>query len=105
MVVRGVCELIDNSGVGCTVIRSGTVTDLIWNPQTSDYQVVGSMGESQGAGGSLTPTQATQLTELWQILGLDVANPLTMELTQHVVDNITLDITCNPDDSVTIARQ
>jgi hypothetical protein len=104
VVVRGDVELIDNSGVGCTVIKR-TSTDLVWNAQTSDYQIAGSTGEAVSAGGALSPTQATQLKELWQILGLDVANPLTMELTQHLVDSITLDITCNPDDSVTIARQ
>jgi hypothetical protein len=58
IIVRGICDLIDNSGVGCTVIRAGTVTDLIWNPQTSDYQVVGSTGEAVSSGGSLTVAQA-----------------------------------------------
>ena len=44
--VRGTCELEDNSGPGCTVISSGTVTALV------------------NASGGLTPGQQTQLNNI-----------------------------------------
>ena len=46
IVVRGTCELEDNSGPGCTVISSGTVTALV------------------NASGGLTPGQQTQLNNI-----------------------------------------
>ncbi len=46
IVVRGVCELEDNSGPGCTVVSDGTVTALV------------------NSSGGLTPGQQTQLNNI-----------------------------------------
>jgi hypothetical protein len=41
-----------------------------------------------GSGGGLTPAQATQLKELWQVLGLDIANPMIVSKNSRRVDAI-----------------
>ena len=48
-----------------------------------------------GGGGSLTPDQATQLKEVWQILGLDAANPMVVSTNSRKVDAIDQSIQKN----------
>jgi hypothetical protein len=40
-------------------------------------------------GGVLTPAQAAQLKETWQILGLDAANPMVVSTTSRTVDTVS----------------
>lgn len=60
IVVSGVCELIDNSGAGCTV-ADGTVTregitDDVWDEATTDHTTAGSTGKAlSDAGASGNP--------------------------------------------------
>lgn len=51
-------------------------------------------------------TTENRLLEIWQILGLDAANPQTIRDTSITVGDVTLTITQNPvQDTTTVARQ
>jgi hypothetical protein len=58
------------------------VVESINNIPTDTAALVG------GGGGNLTPAQATQLQEVWQILGLDIANPMVVSKNTRKVDLI-----------------
>lgn len=84
--VGGTVELIDNSGPGFIINQERSVKTL-------------------ASGGSLTPQQANQLSELWQIAGLDINNPLVITDILKQSGATELDVICNPDGSVTVQRK
>lgn len=55
IVIRGQCELIDNSGPGCTVVTTGlapdatSIANAVWNADLVDYVTAGTMGERMAA--------------------------------------------------------
>lgn len=75
------------------VLSPTSLAAAVWNALQSEYAGAGTMGEAMGAGGSLTPTQAAYLVELWRIHGLDIANPLEVTTTSREAGTITQTIT------------
>lgn len=65
------------------------VVESIHNIPTDTAALVG------GGGGNLSPAQATQLKEVWQILGLDAANPMVVSKNTRKVDAIDQIIQAN----------
>jgi hypothetical protein len=57
-----------------------------------------------GGGGGLTSEQATRLTEVWQRLGLDLANPLAQSAAQINFASVVLAL-AEAAGTVTVARQ
>lgn len=53
----------------------------------------------------LTVDQAAKLDELWRLAGLDAANPMTVTPTTRVAGDIDLELTGDPETSVTVTRQ
>lgn len=60
---------------------------------------------SGGGGGGLTSEQAVQLAEIWKLAGLDAANPMTVTPATRVTGTIELELTGDPETSVTVTRQ
>ena len=71
------------------VLSPTSLAAAVWNALQSEYVISGSMGEAMGAGGSLTPTQAAYLVELWRIHGLDISNPLEVTTTSREAGTVT----------------
>jgi len=78
--------LIVSSGGGGGLTPAETA-DAVWEAAVTAYTDPATMGgkiledlasilTAVSAGGALTPAQDTRLEEIWQILGLDIANPL-----------------------------
>jgi parallel beta-helix repeat protein len=81
---------------------------LPFTPSTGNLVALLSSGGSGsgGGGGGLTATQATQLLEVWQLLGLDIVRPLTVTRTQRSVGSeIIQRIVELTGGTVTITRQ
>jgi len=55
--------------------------------------------------GGLSPEQATMLSELWKIAGLDVDNPLTISQVSKVVDTVNLLFSGDGENNLTVTRQ
>lgn len=64
-------------------LSPASLAAAVWNALAADFVAAGTMGEIMGAGGSLTPDQATQLLELWRLAGLDIARPLAVTATDR----------------------
>lgn len=78
----------------------------VWNQLQSQFTTPGTMGyalvQALGAGGALTSDQATQLAEVWKIMGLDPANPMSVSSTERTVDEIAQTFTGT--DTVVVTR-
>lgn len=62
------------------VLTTQSIAAAVWNALAASFNGTGTMGELQGAsGGSLTPTQATMLRELFELAGLDPLKPLVVD--------------------------
>lgn len=72
----------DDNGITRRDQETLLVVESIYNIPTDTASLV-----TAGAG-SLTPEQATQLKELWQVLGLDSSHPMVVSKTSRKVDQI-----------------
>lgn len=97
--------------------KAGYILDVIGNiytrepgqnpvnptPNVSVLLTRSNITETAIVGGATTENR---LLEIWQILGLDAANPQTIRDTSITVGDVTLTITQNPvQDTTTVARQ
>jgi len=103
-----VSNLVDSAAT--PEVDPAAIADAVWDEPVADHLGVGSTGaalESGGAGGAgLTDAQATQLAEVWRLLGLDSAAPLTIARTQRSAGSgIVLRIAELPSGSATVTRQ
>lgn len=57
------------------------------------------------SGSGLSVDQATQLDELWKLSGLDAASPMNVTPTSRTAGTIDLDLSGDPQTSVTVQRQ
>ena len=64
---------------------------------------VGAQGITSGSG--LDATQQAQLAEIWRILGLDAANPMTVTPTQRTAGAIDQTISGDGETTTTVTRQ
>lgn len=78
IVVRGICNLVDETGPGCTVVTEGTISVL---------------------------TNADKITELHKLQGLDINYPMTVTQNLRSVDNIDLEITGDGESVSIVTRQ
>lgn len=92
-------------GAAPEVLSPSSLAAAVWNALAADFDVVGSMGEAQGAGGSLTPTQSTMLLEMYRLLGLDPTIPLVVTATARSAGAIAQTIAEAPAGTVTVTRQ
>lgn len=78
----------------------------VWNALAASFNAAGSMGEAinSGGAGGLTPTQASQLLEMWKLMGLDVAHPLIVSATARSVDDVSQTI-AEAAGTVTVTRE
>lgn len=111
--IRGGAGVIDNSGVGVTVISSNTsghmqttidalpttaeIVDAVWNADIADYVTNGTMGERIAA-------EIAMVADLYAIQGLDIANPMTVTTTSRVAGSINLAITGDGVTTSTVTR-
>jgi len=109
-VVNSVSLIIGNSA-GLIIASGGVsagdisaIASAVWNAATASHQIPGSFGAAITSVGGLTVAQANQLKDLWQLGGLDIANPLTITDILKEAGDVNLSITCNPDGSVLIQR-
>lgn len=90
-------KLLEDTAAG--VIDLPAIADAIWEAATASYSDTNQMGgkilddlntivTSLGAGVGLTPAQETQLVEIWTLLGLDLAAPLTVSKTGRTTGSI-----------------
>ena len=72
-------------------------------------QVVSSLAlvETVSTGSGLSPTEATELNELWKIAGLDVSDPMTVTQSQRKVSSNDIDLAVTGDGitTTTVTRQ
>jgi hypothetical protein len=59
---------------------------------------------TEAVSGGLSPTEATQLAEIWKLHGLDLTNPLTVTPTSRAVDTITQTIVGDAAVSLVVTR-
>ncbi len=64
-----------------TTAERDAIVDAVWDEAAAAHSVVGSFGEEVKV--KLTPTQATQLLEVFRILGLDPTAPLIVSKTSR----------------------
>lgn len=87
------------SGGGSGGLTPAETAAAVWEAAIAAYTDPATMGgkilqdlsailTAVSAGGSLTPAQATQLQEIWRILGLDATTPLTVSKTGRVAGPI-----------------
>jgi hypothetical protein len=82
----------------------------VFLPAEGDVQVlirlaVSSLTQQVSTGSGLSPEQSTMLAELWQRLGLDPANPLTVTQDEIAVDTILIELTGDGVTTSTATRQ
>lgn len=110
--LRGTGVVFDTSA-GTTVTNqvaeggntTDEIADAVWEALASSYsddltmggRILADLGALIAAGGNLTPDQATQLIETWQVLGLDPQHPLIVDsisrvagtaVTQSIEENV-----------------
>lgn len=62
------------------VLTTQSIAAAVWNALAAQFAAAGTMGEAvQGGGGALSPTQATMLRELYELMGLDPTKPLVVD--------------------------
>lgn len=85
------------------------IAGSVWNALTADYGDIGSFGKAiadiLNAGGSLTPTQATQLEELYKLQGLQLGKPMRVTPSQRTVDDIELELTGDGETETIVTRK
>jgi hypothetical protein len=77
------------SGGGSGGLTAQETADAVWQAAEADYtdpltmggKILADLAAILAAGGSLSPTQDLQLSEIWKILGLDPTNPLIVSKT------------------------
>lgn len=80
LAIRGNIELTDNSGGAVTLSQEARVTtETIWEKVISTVQTVGTVAEA--------------VRQLKLLAGLDTGNPMTVNQTQRIAGEVTLDIT------------
>jgi hypothetical protein len=70
----------------------------IWDEEISNFVTNGTVGKELADAMSM-------ITDMWQIEGLDDANPMTVTTTQRTVGSITQNITGNGTTTSTVTRQ
>jgi len=78
---------IVTSGSGLSV---GAIVDGVWNALAASYDMSGTMGEllnTAGSGG-LPPELVQKIEEVWQLMGLDSGNPLSVSTTERLTGAI-----------------
>jgi hypothetical protein len=82
---RGKGHMSCDVTVGAPVdpLSPAALAAAVWNALAADFVAAGSMGEIMNQGGALSPTQATQLLELYRLAGLDPTKPLIVTATQR----------------------
>ena len=97
------------SGSGVTEQDKTDIIDGVWDEATSGHSSVGTFGEAitdvVAEQFGLTPTEATQLLELYKLAGLMLTKPMTVTPTSRVVDDIDLEITGDGETISTVTRQ
>lgn len=87
---------VDESGVigdaqdAIVVVESlYQIPDNVWDVLVASHNLPGTFGEAVQSGAALTPTQATQLLEIYRILGLDPLAPLIVSKTARTAGPIS----------------
>ena len=97
-------------------INPTEVADAVWEAATADYsdpltmggKILADLAAILSAGGALSPAQDTQLSEVWQVLGLDVSHPLVVNKLSRVAGSViiqTIEENVPAAGSVKITRQ
>lgn len=91
-VIFKVSTLVEQVNVGGGGgLTPAETADAVWEAPIADYtdpltmggKILEDLAAILAAGGSLTPTQELQLSEIWKILGLDPTNPLIVNKTRR----------------------
>jgi hypothetical protein len=102
-----------------TGLSTANVGAAVWNALAASFNDAGTMGNKLNTAssggvdyGALADAVRTELgveldaiLEVWRRHGLDIANPLTQTTTSITAGDIDLEITGDPDVSVTVTRQ
>jgi hypothetical protein len=102
--LRGLLSL-SGSATPFTELSPQNLAAAVWQSVAGDYTSPGTMGEKLNTAGSggLSPTQATQLAEIYRIHGLEVGQPLVVSPTTRTAGAINQTIN-TASDTTTVAR-
>jgi hypothetical protein len=110
LVVRGLVDPVTDNATGTTVDVTGVVnkpqvTDAVWDEASIDHVAAGSTGLELRT--KLSTPQATQLTEVHQVHGLESGSPLVVSTTSRSAGSVSQQIEENAPTvgSVRVTRQ
>jgi hypothetical protein len=87
-----------------TAADTNVVGDIIIQASCSGADPTDIMGQVTATGGGLTPTQATMIAEMYQLYGLDPANPLVVTDTHRTAGASITQTIANTTTSTTMTR-